>query len=131
MVAVSCAAAMGAWLIAFSVPASASGGNCSTGSSEGNTNTCMYVSGSGTYVGYMRSSAAILGSGRTLQSCLHAPSGARIGCTAYQYVPPGQFIGYTWDAEGYVAAGAYCAVTWRQNTDGSTTEIGAACVEVS
>jgi hypothetical protein len=131
MVAVSCAAAMGAWLVVFSVPASASGGECSTGSSDGNTNTCIYVSGSGTYVGYMKSTAAILGGGRTLQSCLHYPSGARIGCTAFQYVPAGKSITGEWEPNSYVAAGAYCAVTWRQNSDGSTTEIGEACVEVS
>ena len=52
-------------------------------------------------------------------------------CTNYQYVSPGAGIGLTWVPGGDVPDGNYCAVTWRLNTDGTTTEIdGGECVGV-
>ena len=117
-------------MVALSGPASASGRYCTYGGSSGNTQTCIYVNGNGAFVSYMQSSAHVVSYGRVLQSCLHNPSGGRIGCTSYTYVGPGSTLTYTWAPHNYVTSGDYCALTWRQNTDGSTTQIGAVCLLV-
>lgn len=114
-------------MVAFSLPARASGSGCTYGSSSGNTLTCIYVNGNGAFVSYMQSSAHVVSYGRVLQSCLHNPGGGRIGCTAYTYIGPGGTLTYTWAPHNYVTSGAYCALTWRKNNDGSTTEIGTFC----
>jgi hypothetical protein len=75
-------------------------------------------------------SASVTTSGRTLQSCLHL-NGTRIACTAYSYVRPGSGIALTWIPGGYIPNGTYCAVTWRKDPNGSTTEIGSSCFGVT
>lgn len=119
-----------AGLLALGGPASASGSNCTFGSSSGNTYTCIYVNGNGAFVSYAVASARVFNSTRTLQVCLHAPNGSRIGCTMYDVVEPGETLKFTWAPHNYVTSGYYTAVTWRKNNDASTTEIGAAALLV-
>lgn len=116
--------------LAASQPAQASGTGCTYGSSSGNAYTCIYVNGNGAFVSYAVASVRVMNSTRTLQVCLHAPNGSRIGCTMYDVVEPGWTLKYTWAPHNYVTSGAYCAVTWRKNSDASTTEIGAVCLLV-
>ena len=119
-----------AGFLALGGPAHASGSICTYGSSEGNTYTCLYVNGNGAFVSYAVASAHVFNSTRTLQVCLHAPNGSRIGCTMYDVVEPGWTLKFTWAPHSYVTSGAYTAVTWRKNSDASTTEIGAVAVLV-
>jgi hypothetical protein len=117
--------------LTLSGPAKATGKFCVTGSSDGNTLTCIYVNGSGSFVNYMQASADTVNSGRVLQACLHNPSNGRIGCTKFTYVAPDSPpLTYTWAPHNYVTSGYYCTVTWRQNNDGSTTQIGGSCLLV-
>lgn len=70
-------------------------------------------------------------SGRVIQTCLHGPSGSRLGCTSYRYVAPGNGIQYYYSTSSKLVNGTYCAVTWKEQPDGSTVEIGQACLNVS
>lgn len=117
-------------LLALGGPASASGSICTYGSSSGNVYTCLYVNGTGSFVSYAVASSRVFNSTRTLQVCLHAPNGSRIGCTMYDVVEPGYTLKYTWAPHSYVTSGYYTAVTWRKNSDASTTEIGAVALLV-
>jgi hypothetical protein len=92
--------------------------------------TCIYVNGNGAFVSYAQASARVFNQTRTLQVCLHAPNGTRIGCTMYDVVEPGWTLTYTWAPHSYVTSGYYEAVTWRKNNDASTTEIGAVALLV-
>jgi hypothetical protein len=105
--------------------ATAASSACGYGSSSGNVRTCVSVGNTS-----VSTSSTVVSSGRVLQSCLHR-NGARLGCTAYTYVPPGSSIGLQWIYGGGVPSGTYCALTWRRNTDGSTTQIGSECVGVT
>ena len=94
---------------------------CGWGSSQGNTWTCLSIGSTS-----VSTSATIASSGRVLESCLHY-NGVRIACTGYTYLPRGTSIGFTYVPGGAVPSGTYCAVTWRMNPDGSTTEIDSEC----
>jgi hypothetical protein len=104
-----------------------SGTTCGYGDSGGNTQTCLTVGN-----GFVSTSASVVngGSGRTLQSCLHI-TGNPAGCTAFTYVPPGGGIGTSVTYGGGVPSGTYCSVTWRANTDGTTSQIGDNCQGVT
>jgi hypothetical protein len=103
---------------------------CTTGSSSGNVNTCMYVNGTGPFINYAIASATVVSSGRTLQVCMYNPDEHQIGCQGPQYVQPDHTLSFTWDPQANEQTGAYCADTGRQNADGSFTIIGVACVSV-
>ena len=115
------------WLVGPSAGAAAAASQtfCGYGSSSGNVRTCVADKG-----GSVSSSATVVHQAQVLQSCLHR-NGSRIGCTAYTYVRPRGGIGFTWAAPGGVPPGTYCAVTWRKNTNGSTSEIGSECFGVT
>jgi hypothetical protein len=100
---------------------------CTYGSSNGNTKTC--ISGDANFTS-VSTSASVTTSGRTLQSCLHR-NGTRIECTGYSYVRPGSGIGLTWIPGGSIPNGTYCALTWRKDPNGSTSEIGSSCFGVT
>jgi len=119
-----------AGFLAIAGPASASGSDCTYGSSDGNVYTCIYVNGNGAFVSYATATAKVISSARTLQVCLHAPNGTRIGCTMYDVVEPGWTLTYTWAPHSEVTSGDYSAYTWRKNNDASTTEIGAVALLV-
>ena len=105
--------------------AAADSTQCGYGSSQGNVQTCVDVGGTS-----VSTSATDVSSGRMLQSCLHI-NGVRVECTPYTYVPPGGGIGNTWIPGGEVPSGTYCAVTWKENPDGSTTELDSECIGVT
>jgi hypothetical protein len=105
--------------------ATAASSACGYGSSSGNVRTCVSVGNT-----TVSSSSTVVSSARVLQSCLHR-DGVRLGCTAYTYVPAGSSIGFQSVFGGGVPSGTYCALTWRRNTDGSTTQIGSECIGVT
>jgi hypothetical protein len=104
--------------------------NCSTGSSSGNVNTCMYVKGSGPFIQYAIASASVISTERTLEVCMYNPSDAQIGCAGPQSVQPDHTLPFTWSPDAKEQTGSYCADTGRMNADGSFTIIGVACVSV-
>jgi hypothetical protein len=119
-------AAAGAFFVVMPAGLAAADTNqCGYGSSDGNSRTCVSVGSTS-----VSTSATVVSSARVLQSCLHR-DGVRITCTPYTYVPAGGGIGNTWVPGGPVPSGNYCAVTWRLNTDGTTTEIDSECVGVT
>jgi hypothetical protein len=105
--------------------ASASTNNCGYGSSNGNVQTCVSVGD--TSVGV---SAQVKDSGRVLNVCLHR-NGVSVGCTGYSYVPRGSGSGFSWVPGGQVSNGTYCAVTWKKDPNGTTTELASECVGVT
>ena len=108
------------------------GPRCGTGSSSGNVNTCITIQGSGEHVDWILASAQVSSATRNLQICIHGPNGP-IKCnpsSGYHTTSPGQEISTTWSPNALEASGDYCANTWRQNGDGSNTEIGHECVNV-
>jgi hypothetical protein len=105
--------------------ASASTNNCGYGSSNGNVQTCVSVGD--TSVGV---SAQVKDSGRVLNVCLHR-NGVSVGCTGYSYVPRGSGSGFSWVPGGQISNGTYCAVTWKKDPNGTTTELASECVGVT
>lgn len=110
--------------------ASADSSGCTLGSSSGNVVTCMSIIGDGLFVNEMTASADVVDSARTLQVCIHGPASALPRCTSFQNVQPGGTISVQWFPDRDVPAGTYCARTWRENSDGTTTLIGQACEDV-
>jgi hypothetical protein len=101
----------------------ASTGACGYGLSHGNVRTCVSVGG-----GAVWASAHVNLAGRTLTSCLRR-NGVTIGCTGYTYVGAGKGIRFGW-LPGHVPDGTYCAVTWRQYSDGTTVKLATECVGI-
>jgi hypothetical protein len=97
---------------------------CGYGASHGNVRACVSLGGTS-----VSTSAQVKDVGRTLNSCLRR-NGVRITCTGYSYVARGHGIGLTWIAGGHVPNGTYCAVTWRKNPNGTTTELASECVGI-
>jgi hypothetical protein len=112
--------------------ASASATDCTTGSSDGNTETCVAVVGSGLFVTEITGTACVVDSTRTLQVCVRGPDSALPVCTPFEVVTPGSCIAKPVLFDRNVnAAGEYCTRTWRQNDDGSSpTLIGEQCEDV-
>jgi hypothetical protein len=110
------------------VPDSA-GPRCGYGSSSGNVYTCMTAVGSGLHVDYMLATADVEKAARRLQVCIRGPRGT-IGCYGFVYVRVGTGIFFEWAPNSNEPAGDYCANTWRENSDGSHTEIGHECINV-
>jgi len=111
--------------------ASADDGDCTTGSSSGNVNTCVNIVGGGLLVNNITASAHVVDSTRTLQVCIHGPAAALPLCTDFEQVPPGSTLIKQWFPNADEPAGSYCARTWRENADGSHTLIGEACAPVT
>jgi hypothetical protein len=97
---------------------------CGYGSTNGNVRTCVLMSGTS-----VSTSAQVKDEGRTLNSCLHR-NGVRLGCTGYSYVARGHGTGLNWIPGGHIPNGTYCAVTWRKNPNGTTTELASECVGI-
>jgi len=97
---------------------------CGYGSSHGNVRTCVSLGNTS-----VSASAAVKDVGRTLNSCLRR-NGVRIECTGYTHVVRGEGIGLTWIPGGNVPNGTYCSVTWRKNSNGTTTELSKECVGI-
>lgn len=110
---------LGAWAAS---PALASTDYCTTGSSGGNTNTCIDLNaGDGSQV---QGSAHIYNATRTLSVCVTENS-STLGCTPWVSVAPGQTL---YERPGLdVPPATYCSTTYRLNSDGSNTEIGRIC----
>ena|SRR5437879_3392377 len=106
----------------------ASGSSCTYGASNGNTRTCMSVNGSGLHINSATASAHVVNVGRTLEVCMTGPA---VGsCSGFVFVSPGQTLSGSWSPNANEPTGDYCAVTYRQNANGSQTQIGRACVNV-
>jgi hypothetical protein len=106
---------------------------CTTGSSSGNVDTCMYIVYSGAELEYADASANVITSARDLLICMSYPSGIVFACSNdgyYEWRNPGQAAvagPYVWDATGE-PTGNYCARTYRMNSNGTIATIGTACV---
>jgi hypothetical protein len=105
------------------------GPRCGYGSSSGNVYTCITATGSGLHVDSMLATAEVINSARRLQVCIRGPNGT-IGCEGFVYVRVGTGIFFEWDPNSNEPAGDYCANTWRENSDGSHTQIGHECINV-
>jgi hypothetical protein len=110
------------------IPKSA-GPRCGYGSSSGNVYTCITANGSGLHVDSMLATAEVRNAARRLQICIRGPHGT-IGCYGFVYVRVGTGIFFEWDPNSNEPAGDYCANTWRENSDGSHTQIGHECINV-
>ena len=100
---------------------------CDSSLSSGNVNTCVSLSLSGdilTVDGW----AKVINQGRTIQVCLNTPIG--INCSRFLFEGPGQTLFAPSQSKSNPAPGSYCANTWRQNADGSHTEIGHTCMSL-
>jgi hypothetical protein len=93
----------------------------------------MNVNGSGQFVQSAIASAHVVTTERTLEVCMYNPANNLIGCDPGGFLPvkPTKSVSFTWAPDRDVNPGAYCAVTERQNSDGSATVIGNACVTVN
>lgn len=103
-------------------PAWAETDYCTTGSSGGNVNTCIDLNaGDGSQV---EGTAHVYSSTRTLSVCVTENS-STLACTPWESVSPGQTL---YERPGIdVPPATYCAYTYRLNSDGSSTQIGAVC----
>jgi hypothetical protein len=102
---------------------------CTFGSSSGNVQTCVNII-SGPRV---TATAVIPSSGqdRKLLVCVEEPSGILGRCSnGDSYVTVrhgGPGIDAVYPDNGSAPAGTYCADTWRENSDGTSTMIGQVC----
>lgn len=113
--------ALGVSLLA-AAPALAETDTCGYGSSGGNVLTCVHMNyGDGSQVA---ASARVETSTRTLDACL-TQNGTTLGCTGFKSVSPGHVITYAPAID--LKPATYCAITYRRNSDGSSTEIGDEC----
>jgi len=118
-------------LVGSTGPALANAGpSCTTGSSSGNVSTCFTIIGQGLFVGEMHATAQILTSSRTLLECIHGPDSGVPVCSPTRTIPTVGVLPVTWNPNRTVAAGSYCARTWRVNADGTQDLIGEVCFDV-
>lgn len=103
--------------------------NCTYGSSGGNTQTCVYVQGSGLHVDYVRAWASVINSARTLLVLISTPNYAT--SSPWTLVHKGQTLSKQWSPNATEPAGNYCATTDRMNNNGTWTQIGHICVKVT
>jgi hypothetical protein len=104
--------------------------NCTFGSSAGNVQTCVNI-----LSGPRVSATAVIprsGQQRYLLVCVQKPSGILARCSGipentYTLVTPGKGVSTLWPDPGSAPAGTYCADTWRENADGTSTMIGQVC----
>ena len=102
---------------------------CTTGSSDGNVQTCIGWSISGTHINYIDGTAEVINVGRTIKVCIHSSLTGTIKCNpgGYTYVGPGGHIAVDWSPNKTEPSADYCVRTWRQNDDGTETLIGEVC----
>jgi len=106
---------------------------CTTGSSDGNVETCMIWSNSGTHINYIDGHAQVLLVARTIKICVHSSVTGTIKCNSsgYIYVEPGGVIYVNWTPNNTEPEATYCVRTWRQNSDGTDTLIGELCTNIT
>jgi len=106
---------------------------CTTGSSDGNVETCMMWSNSGTHIDYIDGHAQVLLVPRTIKICVHSSVAGTIKCNSsgYIYVEPGGVIYVNWTPNKTEPEATYCVRTWRQNADGTDTLIGELCTNIT
>ena len=117
-------------LLAGANSAFATATSCTTGASSGNVETCMYINGSGLHINSATASAHVVNVKRKLEVCMIFPSTPLENCSRIIEVSPGQTLSVSWNPNGSEDPGNYCATTWRENANGSFTQIGHACVNV-
>jgi hypothetical protein len=108
--------------------ASASIGTCGYGNSSGNLQTCVSVGYNSPTVVGATASVRPVNSARIVNVCLYV-NGAQSGCTGYFYAAAGAYSAFThfWTV-GQVPSGTFCAVTWKQQPDGSAVFVDQECV---
>lgn len=90
--------------------------DCGDGATSGNEWVCVKV---GQDPAYVEIGTKVLHSTRTVATCLRK-DGDLVGCTPYEVLGPGQTETATFP---YTGPGRYCAVTWRENENGTYTLI--------
>ena len=106
---------------------------CGVGSTAGNIETCIDVEHSASLILTAGASANVLNTGRRLQICLRGPNGP-IGCTprnGFELVAPGNAVSFSWTPNADEATGNYCANLYRDNGDGTKTQLAHYCVASS
>ncbi len=103
---------------------------CTYGSSNGNVNTCMSYSISGTYINYIDGTATVINVPRKLTICIHSSVRGTIKCNREGYITvnPGGHIYVNWNPKSTQPSANYCVRTWRKNNDGTNTLIGEICI---
>lgn len=104
---------------------------CTTGSTNRNIETCLYIYGSGLQVTKAVASAAVRTNGRVLRVVLTGPSGPKATMSP-AYVGPGDTGQCAWAPKHRaVARGVYQAKTYRQNPNGTYTLVGDAQITLT
>jgi len=112
--------------------AEVTGSSCTYGSSSGNVYTCVYAVHSGDYIDYVNGNGDVVDSTRTLDECIYySGSDNYLACSGWVTTSPGNAVYVYWSPYANEPSGYYCTSTWRLNSDGSETDIGWTCVDVT
>jgi hypothetical protein len=106
---------------------------CTTGSSNGNVNTCITWSNSGIHINYIIGSATVINVARTIKVCIRSDVRGTLACDRQGYIRirPNESISVRWAPNASEPAGTYCMRTWRDNNNGSVTLIGQICTVIA
>ena len=118
------AAGLGVLLLGVGVPSALAHQECTTGSSAGNTRSCINAY----YPNGAIATATVLHSARTLRVCAGPINNQYASCTYYKTVYPGQTI--TASRNGPLPYNRYyCVNTFRLNANNTETQIGHLCID--
>jgi hypothetical protein len=102
---------------------------CTYGSSGGNVQTCFDIVRTGLDVTYMSVSASVISAGRTLGVAISGPSAT--AASGYSFAEVHHSISVSASRlPRTMAAGKYCGTTYRENANGSVTQIGQVCFSI-
>ncbi|MBV9579094.1 MAG: hypothetical protein JO057_10940 [Chloroflexi bacterium] len=118
------AVGLGAVLLGVGVPSALAHQDCTTGSSAGNTRTCINAY----YPNGAIATATVLHEARTLRECVGSINDQYASCTYYKTVYPGQTITASLNRR-LPDNQYYCANTFRLNANGTETQIGHLCID--
>jgi hypothetical protein len=135
-VTIAIASVIGAGVIASgtALAAPASNEGCTFGTSSGNVKTCDNIITNGSRVASVEAFAIVVSSTRKLMVCVTNGNGTEEQCSnkgGFVSVSPGNEVQTTWAPSGGAPAGTYCAITYRENSGGSSTQIGSECLPSS
>jgi hypothetical protein len=131
--AVALAAASSLPILALTTgTAEANASTCGFGSSSGNVETCMTIRGTGLHIDLAIAGATVLNSGRRLDLKMTRPGKSTL-YGGWYYVPANSTYPNPpqWSPNANEPAGEYCAITLRDNGDGTSTQIGKECVKLT
>jgi hypothetical protein len=125
-------------VLSVSLPSSASAmvrsdpTGCTIGSSNGNVDTCITWSNSGSIIKYIDGTAEVNNVVRTIKVCVRSSVVGTLKCNpeGYLRVSPGGHIAADWSPDRPEPSASYCVRTWRKNNNGSVTLIGQVCTSL-